>query len=233
MCAYVCARASLARARSPHSMSPTHFHRAPALFAGPALPTPLPLSLSPEPINQRRRCQCARGSPAPAGGQGCCRHSCSAPTGGASLAPGWLGQARGKQCFISFRSPRALGSPGLLFALQRQGCWTVYLPPSPRNTGRLRSTLRLRSSSPGFSAESLASSGYRAPLCCYVNLNKQFPAGFKKNEGFLQPTVSRISFILSLRLLIISTEVHCELVVSVTTPPPLTSYRIGDPFRVF
>lgn len=142
-------------------MSPTHFYRAPALFAGPAQPTPRLLSLSREPINQRRRRQCARCFPAPAGGRGFCRRSCSAPGGGAGLAPGWLGQARGKQCFISFRCPRALGSPGLLFALQSQRCWAVCLPPSTRNTGRLRSTLGLRSSSLGFSAESLASSENR------------------------------------------------------------------------
>lgn len=59
----VCARARLARAPSPHSMSPTHFHgasappRHPRLAqprAGPAPPPSGPPSLSRAPINQPR-----------------------------------------------------------------------------------------------------------------------------------------------------------------------------------
>lgn len=122
----VCARARLARARSPHSMSPTHFHgasapppRSPApqpprhprlaqLAAGPAQPTPGPPSLSRAPINQPRGCQSSGGSPRPPAAP-------AAATAIAAPGPGrgrWPSSSRPglcKQSAISFRGP-GLGS---------------------------------------------------------------------------------------------------------------------------
>lgn len=114
----VCARARLARARSPHSMSPTHFHGASAppppnlrgtrdwLNSQPAPPSPRrgPPSLSRAPINQPRGCQSSGGSPRPP----------AAPAAATAIAaPGprrgrWPSSSRPglcKQSAISFRGP--------------------------------------------------------------------------------------------------------------------------------
>lgn len=103
----VCARARLARAPSPHSMSPTHFHgasappRHPRLAqprAGPAPPPSGPPSLSRAPINQPRRCQSSGGSPRPPAAATAI--AAPGPGAGAGLAALRLGNSA-----ISFRRP--------------------------------------------------------------------------------------------------------------------------------
>lgn len=139
----MCARARLARARSPHSMSPTHFHGASAPAPPPPAPAapatgsarsrprpspPGPPSLSRAPVNQPRGCQSSGGSPRPPAARAAAP-AIAAPGPGRGRWPGGSRAGAGlcKQSAISFRGP-GLRSERAGFGTGRWE-WRRHCPP--------------------------------------------------------------------------------------------------------